>query len=354
MTGSTVGVHVARLVHEQVLLAGIDRAEVDRLPGIAPSALSDELVRVPTGSVARMWELLAWAAPEAGTGLRIADEASLGALGIWDYLAVHSRTVGEVLRNALRHRTVVADPDTNVAYTVNDDESVTVRWRGAIEWTDAAALNHEFVLGRLLGSARHAAAAPLVPLRVSFTHRAPEHHRRLTGEWNAAELEFDAPDCSITLSAADAALATPGADLRLGELLRGSMAVIVASAPSTVLPWLDRFRGRLAETPAVSLDAMATAMAMSGRTLQRRLAEAGTSWREEADRVRYEHALRLLRHDELTVQSVATRVGFTDARALRKAFRRWGGTAPAAVRATLARVDRTVSRVDLGDGRRAS
>lgn len=340
-----MGVHVARLVYAQALQAGVDRTELDRLPGIAPAVLSDDLVRVPTGSVARIWELLAWAVPKAGAGLRIAEEEQLGALGVWDYLTVNSATVGDVLRNGLRHRVVVAAPDTSTAVTVNDDESITVSWRGAIEWTDAAAINHEFVLGRLLHMARHAAAAPLTPLRVSFGHAAPPHHRRLTQAWNTTELEFDSPDCAITLSAADAALATPGADLRLGELLRGSVAVIVANAPSNVLPWLDRFRTMLADD--WSLDTTAAKLAMSPRTLQRRLAEHGTSWREEVDRVRYEQALRLLRRNELTVHSVATRVGFTDARALRKAFRRWGGAAPATMRAALTRMDRSLSRADL-------
>ncbi|APA94344.1 hypothetical protein NS506_00257 [Nocardia seriolae] len=82
---------------------------------------------------------------------------------------------------------------------------------------------------------------------------------------------------------------------------------------------------------------------MSRRTLQRHLAEHGTTWRNEVDLRRAERAETLLAQGRSTA-AVAARLGFADDRALRKAYRRWHGTSPTG----LAHADRSVASRDLG------
>lgn len=64
---------------------------------------------------------------------------------------------------------------------------------------------------------------------------------------------------------------------------------------------------------------------MSPRSLQRRLEEEGTSWREEVDAVRREQAARLLR-EGASRAAMAAQLGYSDVRALRRAVRRWNLT----------------------------
>jgi transcriptional regulator GlxA family with amidase domain len=78
----------------------------------------------------------------------------------------------------------------------------------------------------------------------------------------------------------------------------------------------------------LALAGVARRLGTSTRTLQRRLSESGTSWRQEVESVRNSAAVRFLRDTDLPVQSVAARLGYTDARALRRAFRRWNGHCP--------------------------
>lgn len=89
--------------------------------------------------------------------------------------------------------------------------------------------------------------------------------------------------------------------------------------------WSDAVREILSpqlDGPVVSLRKVARLLAVSPRTLQRRLAEEGTSWRAELDAARHERAAQLLRQG-LTHQATATRVGYSGSRALRRARRRW-------------------------------
>jgi AraC-like DNA-binding protein len=73
--------------------------------------------------------------------------------------------------------------------------------------------------------------------------------------------------------------------------------------------------------PTTTLDAVAARLELSTRTLHRRLAAAGTSFRRELDAVRAERARDLV--GTVPADVAAEALGYSDARALRRAVRRW-------------------------------
>jgi AraC-like DNA-binding protein len=115
---------------------------------------------------------------------------------------------------------------------------------------------------------------------------------------------------------------------RLGDLLEAVRSLPdPALAPIERGAWSDAVRevlGPQLDRPLLSLRTVARMLAVSPRTLQRRLAEEGTSWRGELDAARSERAAQLLRQG-FTQEVTATRVGYSGSRALRRALRRWDG-----------------------------
>jgi AraC-like DNA-binding protein len=98
----------------------------------------------------------------------------------------------------------------------------------------------------------------------------------------------------------------------------------------------DQVRGVLQATLLTryaSADEVAALFSMHSRTLNRRLREYGTSFRELVDASRYEIAQQMLEGTALDVGKIATALGYADASAFTRAFRRWSGTTPAAWRA---------------------
>ncbi len=77
---------------------------------------------------------------------------------------------------------------------------------------------------------------------------------------------------------------------------------------------------------------VAGALGMSVRTLDRRLAAEGTGFRRLLDEVRCSLAERLLHRGSMGVEDVAARLGYADATAFTRAFRRWRGMTPTAYR----------------------
>ena len=68
-------------------------------------------------------------------------------------------------------------------------------------------------------------------------------------------------------------------------------------------------------------------VALSERSLRRRLAAAGTSFRQRRDMALAERAQRLLA-EGVPVERVAGELGYADAAAFTRAFRRWTGETP--------------------------
>ena len=81
-----------------------------------------------------------------------------------------------------------------------------------------------------------------------------------------------------------------------------------------------------------TLDRIARELATSPRTLRRRLAEDGETFESILSRTRHELALRYLERRDVSLAEIALLLGFSDQSAFQRAFRRWTGETPRAVR----------------------
>jgi AraC-like DNA-binding protein len=81
-------------------------------------------------------------------------------------------------------------------------------------------------------------------------------------------------------------------------------------------------------------EAVARTLAVSRRTLSRRLADEGTSFRHILDDVRREFACALLQDRSLSVGDVAFFLQYSEPAAFNRSFRRWTGRTPHAFRSS--------------------
>ena len=91
--------------------------------------------------------------------------------------------------------------------------------------------------------------------------------------------------------------------------------------------WL---RPRLGGTPRMAQ--AARELQLNERTLRRRLEAAGTSFRALHDSLRAEQARALLRDPRMAINDIARRLGFSEDREFRRAYKRWTGTPPSSSR----------------------
>jgi AraC-like DNA-binding protein len=175
-------------------------------------------------------------------------------------------------------------------------------------------------------------APAVTPLAVHFAHPEPattDQHRRTF----AVPLRFSAGEDALILHEADLATPLRSANAIVLDLERHAETLLARLPPAVTAA--DRVRALIAaELMAGDASAaqVARAMHVSGRTLVRRLAELGTSYQTLLDEVRAGLARQYLVEERRAMQDVAAALGFSDARAFVRAFRRWYGQSPSQYR----------------------
>lgn len=332
----TVNPEMVRWLIDAGLEAGACPRDLARIPGA--SVLGQGGIRLPATSVIRAWETIYRTVWDNGGSRLLLDLWRPGTLGVWDYLFTAGATLADALQVSAEH----SDAGLNNADTVRivrDDDDVSVIWRTIYPDNPAYACICELVPALIQAPASAAAGRPLTPVRVLLDRPALDSYEHLVELYGTRNIEFDAGLTAITFAESDADRPLPGYDKALAAILTHHARLVVTTA-RPVLGWLDRFHLAL-ETSWGSgfpdLPLVARALAVSPRTLQRRLREEGTSWRAEVEYARYRRVDHLLRETSLTMESIAGRAGYTDSRTLRRAVHRWYGHGPAQVRGTRTR-----------------
>ncbi|MFD0901891.1 AraC family transcriptional regulator [Actinomadura sediminis] len=321
----TVSTQMARFLAREVRRTGGSPGEVARLPDLRTDVLSDDLSRVPTGSANAMWRYLVSKNPGIRDGALVVDIPPPGGFGLWDYMLTSGPTLMESVRCTARHMGVLLDPALETLEGVEDGELFTISHSTCPYEPDVSAAVEVFALVVLLRRCREATGTPLVPVRVELRQKAPRSRAALLELFGTSHVDFSAAATSLTFLARDARRPLPKAQPGLLEMLCEHAAMTLGAA-RPVGDWYDLFRLALHscfEQDSLSLETVAQHMTVSPRTLQRRLAERGSTWRGEVETARQEKALTLLQDGRLPMSSIARRVGYSDVRALRRAVRRW-------------------------------
>ncbi|WP_405495374.1 helix-turn-helix domain-containing protein [Nocardia sp. NBC_00511] len=331
MFEGTIPVRTAALVHAAARNAGVPRAQLAAIPELDTGLFHDGLLRIPSRSVWQAWELLdAVGGPQAGQF--VSAMAARGTLGVWDYLFSSAPTLAASLRTVVELWPVVANPNHGNA-VIEDGRLLTVHDTAALAPENVIPAHEMFSLSLVLRRMREATEQRLDPVRVTFTQSPPRSHRHLIDEFGTARIEFDAPASTLVFIDADR-LPTSG-DPHVARIHRHYAQLQLASfRVHCDGNELRRAIREMLTRGESDLHAVARHLSISPRTLQRRLQEQGTSWRDELDAVRYEYATHLLRDTDLTVDCVAARLAYTDARTFRRAFARWKGMSPGVFRRT--------------------
>lgn len=314
-----------------LILAGLEAVDGDsgglaHRAGLPAHVLAGSSARVPTEYLGRLWGVGLARSDDPGLGVKVAGQWRFGMLHLTDYMFGIAATLGEAITEMVQYSALASTSANEVRLSAGGDGSATVTYQVQSGDSDVDAVASQFALGTVLVMARHALGREIRPVHVGLASAAPRSYRELAGRFGARRIDFGAERFTVTLAPADLSIPLPGADAQLAAVLRQYAADAIAAQTATST-WADLLRRdiavRLAED-GLSLSAAARRLAVSPRSLQRRLGEEGTSWREVVDGVRRDRAAVLLGRG-LSRKAVAARLGFSDARALRGALFRWSG-----------------------------
>lgn len=143
-------------------------------------------------------------------------------------------------------------------------------------------------------------------------------------------VKFGANTCTMLIPAELAQQPNANQDPMLYALAQQQCREMIEKIPTTSLLTSDRVRAHLISNASggVSEVEIAQALFISKRTLARRLADEGTTYREIRERLFSDLAGRYLKDKHVSVEAIAASLGYHDAANFRRAFRRWFSISP--------------------------
>ncbi len=305
---------------------GLDKDRICRESGIATAVLTDPDARIPFELTGRVWPMAQLQWQKRGLGLHTGAALPFGELGVLDYVMASADTVAEGLVELARVFRVVSYGATQFELARAGTGDAELRFSGLFPPEV-----RDYALCGLAARLRHLGASPAALSFVGPPFDDPATYEGLLG----LEPTFDAGTNAIGICARD--LDRPRSDERYRGLLP-----IVGREVDRLLGGLPepnasaearRVIARLLPTGAPELEAVARAMSVSPRTLQRRLTEERTSIRALVEATREELALSYLGSDRLRIAEIAYLLGYTEPGTFTTAFKRWRGVSPSEHRA---------------------
>ncbi|MGH3251735.1 MAG: AraC family transcriptional regulator ligand-binding domain-containing protein [Trebonia sp.] len=315
-------VELSRLVLGVAAAGGADARALARDSGLPGWLLGEDRAMIGSAQHARLWELAGHALRDPCLGLTAVARHRVGDLDLYDYLFTTASTVREGLEISGGFFHLVSTSCSLMPQPQPGGE-VTYHYRHALAGGPGEELWAQFSIAGFCARVSAGAGRLVTPAHVTFTQPPPRSHRTFTETFGTRRIDFGAPVTTFTLRADDLDLPMPSADSALARILRRYALTLPRSQPAN---WLGHFRQVLAETigdGTISVNALARRLTVSTRTLQRRLAEHGTTWRAELDTARQQRARQAIAAGQPSMTWLARQLGYADSRSARRALRRW-------------------------------
>jgi AraC-like DNA-binding protein len=307
---------------------GADEEALWSAAGLVPDTLGDDVMEE---AHLRVWEAIMRALESPGFPIRVASRRSIDEYALLGLACKTSDAVRDALGHLIRF-TGVWRSQYRCAL-IERASSADLVLKGPTGSLGRRCTN-ESAVAQILKAIRDVSRTRVDPIRVSFRHAAPAdvgEHELFFG----CDVQFEAPFDGLTLSTSTLDSKLLLADDALSTFLVGQLEQLARKLVSSE-PLSDKVRGaisRLLPGGAPNLEAVAAALAMSPRTLQRQLSAADTSFARLVDETRHHLATELLAHGDRPVAEISFILGFSEPSAFHRAFKRWTGTTPTLYRA---------------------
>jgi AraC-like DNA-binding protein len=276
------------------------------------------------------WHLASEQSGDPDFGLHAAENTPPGTYGALEYATMSSTSLVDALRRAVRYYSALGSLGESTM--VQRGGLVRIGLRPRCEMAPDAArhfVEHFFALlvtrGRLLTGGR------LKLLRATFAHPAPANtseHVRIF----AAPLEFCARANELVAESHGLSVPLRSSNPELLEPLERAAATMLERREQDLVARTRDVVPEVLRAGERGLSGVARRLGVSARTLQRRLGERGTSYADIVDDVRRELAHREVALGTRSFGEIAFLLGFSQASAFDRAFRRWTGCTPSAYR----------------------
>jgi AraC-like DNA-binding protein len=272
---------------------------------------------------------------DAALGLRLSGSGAAHHFDAVGHMLCHADTLRDALVLAARYGHMVIE-DYHLKLQVRPDAArITFEFARCSPGADR--MIADFVISGLLRLIQAYAGPQAQLTRVSFEYDEPKDAIRYRELFRCPVL-FAQPGTALEFPRSYLAAVSASRDPEFVSLLRqhaekdlAQLLPIEANAAS-----VSRYLRACASRRVPTMSETARDLGLSTRSLRRRLAEEGVSFRGLVQAALLDSAIQMLSLARRPVDEVASTLGFTDVSSFQRAFKRWKGVTPSQYLASVA------------------
>jgi AraC-like DNA-binding protein len=324
---STLSILCVRGLIAAVEQAGVPRADLLHAAQLDPAQLSDAKARMPFAQFSRLCELAMQLTGDPALGLHWAEREGAMNLAPVTHLLLYAQCLRNALDAVLKFEPLLSDE--RVFQVLESDDKVLIRClplRGASVtmqtfWA-AIGMAGLFRLIRFF-------VPDVRPDRVAFAHAAPAYYAEYE-RFFGRQADFQQSFTEVVLDRAlmDTPSRLQDDGFRNTLHAAAQRRAVHLAQPSSYSLRVREFLLRQQRPYGVDMKAVADSLGVSPRTLHRRLASEGTSYRAVETESLTTVATSLLHDQRRSIQETAYTMGFSTTSTFHRVFKSWTGMTP--------------------------
>jgi AraC-like DNA-binding protein len=305
--------------------SGIDPAVLLRKTGLPLTLWTSGKGMVTTEQLFALWRALGELTDDPTIGLKLPGRVPVEHHHPVSIAAQHARTFRDALQRLARYKILCCAEEMSVVEG-KEECQVGVNWILSRDVAPPLLIDAAFTSSLELG--RRGTQQPLRPLRVQLARNVA--HREIHEAHYGCAVKFKARRNAIFFRTTDLDLPFVTYNAELLAMLSPQLDRELArrKAEQTFVAKVKWVLVRLLGGHQPDIMAVAKELGMSRRTLQRRITEDGTSFRQLISDARRELARHYLLQPSLELGETACLLGYEDPNSFFRAFREWEGMTP--------------------------
>ncbi|MFK7845097.1 MAG: AraC family transcriptional regulator [Rhodothermales bacterium] len=305
---------------------GFDPDPLFASSGFNPSQFSDPDTEVSFVSAGK---LLARCVTETGCvhlGLLLGERVHPSSLGIAGFMLQAASDVGSALRDLVQYLDL-HDRGAVVSLDTSDQNAILLGYNISLSGVEALDQINDLAMVVACNIMRNLCGTKWNPTEVLLSRPPPKEltsYRRVF----RAPIRFDMGQSAIVFPERWMDYSITSADSLLHHHLEKEATELHPHRQVILAVELRRLLRKALVTRNIGAADIAKQLQMHERTLNRRLSEGGTSYRQELEKVRYEIARQLLTDNEMPLTQIAAALNYSDSTAFSRAFKGWSGNTP--------------------------
>jgi AraC-like DNA-binding protein len=304
---------------------GVPASSVLRRAGLPQACVHQARVLLKTEELFALWRAIGEVSTDPAIGLQLGTETKTERFNPTGLAALSTENFGAAVNQIARYKQLTC-PEEIVQENDGEEWSIQFRWLLADE-AEPPVLS-ECCFAWVLSIGRHGTGTRLSPLRVEFVQ--PRAYAKTIERHFGCPVVCGATRNAVVFRASDAERPFVTRNAELLAMLAPQFEEELKQANGDE-NFVERVRLAIqqkltGERPTI--EAIAGALHISSRTLQRRLQDDGFSFQKVLEEARRQLARHYLNNSVLELNEAAYLLGYEDSNSFVRAFRSWEGVPP--------------------------